>query len=235
MQRQGPGTERKRMRAIGKSGWEKSGQDRSACPDPARRLADTAGSSLLLVVCILMVIATLSLSILLAAGSLLATARRVSSGEQCRIMANSIGEALDTELTDRPYGEIPSGRAQGDGLWEYVGAYVCSRDQSWMDYDPEGGSGHALSAVKRSFQLEDDSWPKEAGAVRIDLYWEKGEKEAWDGKEDWEMYFRRMEIDLHVEITCSFGDSACTIRRIYQKVNSEGGEAWKWSRIVERE
>ncbi len=223
------------MRAIGKRGWDESGRDRKGRPVCARCLTDKAGSSLLLVVCIMMAVAALSLSILLAVGSLLAAARRVSSGEQCRIMASSIGEVLDAELVDRPYEEAPSGRIWGDGLWEYVGALVCSRDQSWMDYDPEGGSGHALSAVKRSFLVEDDSWPKEAGTVRLDLYWEKGQKEAWDGKEDWEAYFCRTEIDLHVEITCALGDSACTIRRIYQKVNSKDGEAWKWSRIVERE
>lgn len=217
---------------TGKPDGEGQNAGRRGCRE---LLAEQKGSSLLLILCIMMVAAALSLSILLAVGSLLATARRVSSGEQCRIMADSIGRSLDTELADRPYREIPSGSIQGDGLWEYAGAYVCSRDSSWKDYDPEGGPEHALSAVKRSFQVEDGSWPKEAGAVQIDLYWEKGWKEAWDGEEEWEAYFYRMDIDLHVEITCSLGDSACTIRRIYQKVNSGGTYLWKWSRIVERE
>lgn len=207
----------------------------SICSAVSPVLTDQGGSALIVVLCVMMIMVTICLSLLLAASALTATAKRSYAREQCRVMAESVSRKLGEELVERSYSGIPSGNPSGSSLWEYVGAYVCEKNNSWLDYDADGGSEHALSAVKRSFQLTDPDWPEDAGEITVGLYWVNGSGREWDGWESWEQYFHSIDIDLYIEVTCAIQQEACTRTNVYFKVSNEKEHTWKWSQRAERD
>ena len=177
------------------------------------------GSTLIFVICIMMVVTALSLSKRLGASFLLLARRRIFNKEQCRIMAESVSRQIYRELTDKLYDQAPWNHQENESLWSYAGAYVC---------EPE--------AAKRTFRLdnqENENWPREAGSITISLSCQDKSSGVWSGS--WEDHFWETDIDLYVEIICTNHDSACKITDIYHKVNGEEEDSWKWSGLSERE
>ncbi len=201
----------------------------------AAAAADQDGSALIAVLCVMMVVVAVCLSLLQGASVLTAAARRSRAKEQCRIMAESVSRELGEELTGKIYSQIPSGSPADDSLHAYVGAYVCERHNDWKDYDADGGAEHALSAVKRSFQLTGGEWPEEAGTITVSLYWVNGSGQKRDRRESWESYFHSIDIDLYVEVTCQIRQESCTWTDCYFKVSSQEEGIWKWSKMAERD
>ena len=108
------------------------------------------GSALIFVICIMMVAVILSMSLLLALGRLLTIERQIPAKEQCRIMTDSISRLLNKELTKDEYQGIPEGRPEGEGLWDYAGAYIWGGGAAWPDYE-EGRPGHDMDQARREF------------------------------------------------------------------------------------
>ncbi|MDO5418049.1 MAG: hypothetical protein Q4F29_12675, partial [Lachnospiraceae bacterium] len=155
--------------------------------------SDRKGSSMVLVMCVLMAVLILCSALLLESASLASVVYRERSGERCRILAESVSRSLEKELVNRPYrwkmGTRSNAEAErstysnakrlsgaGDGsLWEYVGTHIDSADGSWPDYDPESPDRYARSRARRTFRLSEEAsgWPKEAGEVKVCLYWVK--------------------------------------------------------------
>lgn len=196
------------------------------------------GSALILVICIMMVGAVLSLSLLRASGTLLAMRKQIPAKEQCRIMAESVSRLFCRELTKAEYETVPDGQMEGEGLWDYAGAYVCDPKETWPEFRPERGAGHNLDEAKRMFYLDSrssDGWKTEAGEIAVSLYWINQTDRQWEPGEDWEMYFHEAELELHVEITVLFQDVSCTLTDIYYKVSDLEDGSWRWSKWTERE
>lgn len=195
------------------------------------------GSALIFVICMMMVVAGLSLSLLLSAGTLLAMRRQIPAKEQCRIMADSISRLLNQELTKDEYEGIPEGIPEGESLWDYIGAYVCEENEAWPSYE-EGKPGHGMDQARREFTLDVDhssGWEKEAGGITIGLYWVNQTGEEWKPRESRETYFHEAELALHVEIMVSCQGLTCTRKDIYYKVSNPEYDSWKWSKWTERE
>lgn len=205
------------------------------CSRSRKLLAGHDGSALLAVTGIMLAAVALSLSLLLGAFSLSAMARRTSAKEQCRIMAESVGRQLDEELQNQYYPDIPLENPAGDRLWDYVGAYICEPDSRWADYDPKGTPGHSLSQARRIFRLEGEDWPDDAGEVVVGIYWIKEDQGGKRPEESQADYFRRTDIDLYVEITCTCQNESCTVTNVYAKVSNPTDHSWKWFRRVEEE
>ena len=161
------------------------------------------GSTLIFVMCVMMVVTALSLSLLLGASFLLAARRRVFHKEQCRIMAESVSAQIYRELTSQLYNQIPWEHQQEESLWSYAGAYACEGD-----------------TAKRTFRLdgqENKNWPQEAGSITICLSCEEKGQEPWDRNGNWADYFWETDIDLSVEISCTSYGSTYKITDIYPK------------------
>ncbi len=195
------------------------------------------GSALIFVICIMMVAVILSMSLLLALGRLLTIERQIPAKEQCRIMTDSISRLLNKELTKDEYQGIPEGRPEGEGLWDYAGAYIWGGGAAWPDYE-EGRPGHDMDQARREFVLDSEGssgWKEEAGEITIGLYWVNQTKEEWDPETSQEEHFYEAEIELHVDITVSLQGVSCTRKDIYYKVSDPENNSWKWSKWTERQ
>lgn len=185
------------------------------------------GMTTIIVVCVMAIIMMLSLGLFLTASVLMRTAARTSAAEQSRILAISLSEMLEQQLTaeDVIYQsqfEEAAARAQdlsGISLWHYVRQNI--EDGSWPYYEENGIPLHSRENAVRSFQMEPSGIASEIADNRISIYW-TGKDEKPD----------RLVVETKVTVK----GETCVITDVYQLQTSGGGdyESWRWSHVEKR-
>lgn len=198
-----------------------------------RRRNRTSGEAMIVVVCVLCVLLTLSFSLLLSSGALMFRSSKTLPKAQCRVWAVSLSRLLDKQFTGDEYTfdtqeqEDDAGTEHPDALWFYLREHLGEK-KDWPYYGA-GEHGHSASAAFRTFTIQQDSLPEEVrqdiGAMQIVLYWQPG-----DGAEP-----GRGAV-LTAEVTCTSGGQSCTITSRYLlAVSPDGPDAgasysqWVWS------
>lgn len=179
------------------------------------------GMTTIMVVCVMAIIMSLSLGLFLTASVLMRTATRTSAAEQSRILAVSLSEILERQLTAENavyQNQLEEYEARvvdlsGISLWHYVKLNI--EGGSWPYYEENGIPLNSRENAVRSFQMDSSGLIGEISDNRISLYWtQKDEK-----------------IDrLVVETMVTVKGETCVITDIYRLQISEEGdyESWRW-------
>ena len=186
-----------------------------------------AGMTTIIVVCVMAIIMALSLGLFLSASVLMRTAAQASAAEQSRILAVSLSEMLEQQLTadETVYQsqlQEDAARAEdlsGISLWHYVRQNI--RDGSWPYYEESDIPLHGRENAVRSFQMDSVGVASEIAESTISLYWiQKDEKPD------------RLVTETRVIVK---GES-CVITDVYELQTSGGGdyESWKWNHVEKR-
>ncbi len=187
-------------------------------------LTQNTGATTIIVVCVMAVIMALSLGLFLTASVLMKTSSRTLAGEQCRIMAVSFSEEIESTLTDAEYQyddrlEEDAGRAESltsNPLWHYVKQNIS--DGSWPYYDETQGSIHSRTNANtvRSFEMEANGVAGEVADILLTMYWTCGNDRSKPEK-------------LVVETTVTMKEQSCSITDVYELKISPMGEYERWS------
>lgn len=186
-----------------------------------------AGMTTIIVVCVMAIIMALSLGLFLSASVLMRTASQASAAEQSRILAVSLSEMLEQQLTaeDAVYqSQLEENAAKAEDLsgisfWHYVRQNI--RDGSWPYYEESDFPLHGRENAVRSFQMDSSGVAGEIAESTISLYWiQKDEKPD------------RLVTETRVTIK---GES-CVITDVYELQILGGGdyESWKWNHVEKR-
>ena len=172
-----------------------------------------AGSSLVLVMCLMAGITVLCLAVLLAAYSLNRRIHLREDNEIARSLAESAGGWFSEELTGSVYRGRPGNPEKS--VFDYVGYWILDPENGWPDYDAEGGANHSQESARRTFQAEAENrtWPEEAGMLQIILYWTMEEGDS----------FEDMQIRLVMEVTCFYGERSADVTKVFEKIVCEEG------------
>lgn len=186
-----------------------------------------AGMTTIIVVCVMAIIMALSLGLFLSASVLMQTAARTGAAEQSRILAVSLSEMLEQQLTaeDVVYqNQLEEDAAKiedlsGISLWHYVRQNI--RDGSWPYYEENGIPIHARENTVRSFQMDTSGVASEIAESTISLYWTQK-----DERPD------RLVTETRVTVK----GETCVITDVYQLQTSGGGdyEGWRWNHVEKR-
>lgn len=179
------------------------------------------GSTLIAVLCVLMIVEVLCLSLHFAVSSLSASVQKARQKNQCRIMAVSCLDCLEAELLNPP--EVPFGSApEESSVAAREESLVYGSLQEYLEAHKEGWEG------KRTFRAElpNMKWPREAGSLEVCLFWdavpEGVSKEGVSGERD-----KEKQAVLCVEITASCKSQSFGIRRIYYQRQEAGVTVWQ--------
>ena len=172
------------------------------------------GSTLIAVLCVLMIVEVLCLSLHFAVSSLSASVQKTRQKNQCRIMAVSCLDCLEAELLNLP--EVPFVSVREDSavsvpenssVSSREGSIVYGSLREYLEAHKEGWEG------ERTFRAElpDTEWSGEAGSLEICLSWDAVSEEAV----------------LCVEITAACKSQSFGIRRIYHQKQEAGVTVWQ--------
>lgn len=186
-----------------------------------------AGMTTIIVVCVMAIIMALSLGLFLSASVLVRTASQTGAAEQSRILAVSLSEMLERQLTseDTVYqSQLEEDVAKledmnGISLWHYVRQNI--RDGSWPYYEENSDAIHNRESAVRSFQMNNTGVAGEIAESTISLYWTQV-----DGVPD------RLVVETKVTVK----EETCVVTDIYRLEASGGGnyENWRWSHEEKR-
>lgn len=186
------------------------------------------GSTLVAVLCVLMIVEVLCLSLHFAVSSLSASVQRTRQKNQCRLMAVSCLDCLEAELLNPPEVSlvsapeafsmsVPEGFSvpapeassvsEGVSVSAREGSLVYGSLWEYLEAHKEGWEG------ERTFRAELPSteWPGEAGSLEICLFWDIVSEEAV----------------LCVEITAACKSQSFGVRRIYHQKQEAGVTVWQ--------
>lgn len=185
------------------------------------------GMTTIVVVCVMALIMSLSLGLFLTASVLMKTAARTGAAEQSRILAVSLSETLEQELTasDVVYQsqlEEASARTEdlsGISLWHYVKQNI--GDGSWPYYEENGIALNSRESAVKSFRMDSVGVASEIAESIISLYWTQQ-----DGKPD----------KLVIETRVTVKGETCVITDVYQlQISGEDDyESWRWNHLEKR-
>lgn len=139
-----------------------------------RMKKDNRGDALIIVVCVLAVLISLSVSLLLSVSTLVESTKKITDSERCRIMAVSFSDMVAEELVDF------EGTSSKD-LPNYIKEEI---KNGWRCYDPAMVS--SIEAASKSFDILNDG--KQLGDqlsdhhVFAEMYWINGSD--WDDSEE---------------------------------------------------
>ena len=186
------------------------------------RPAQNTGATTIIVVCVMTVIMVLSLGLFLSVSVLMKTSARTLAGEQCRIMAVSFSEEIQSVLTDEAYQyadrlEEEAGRAEnltGISLWHYIKQNI--GDGSWPYYGETEGSLHSYNNAVRTFEMEETGITGEVADISLSMYWTCRKNSDIPEK-------------LVIKTTVTIKAQSCTITDVYGLKVSAGDEYDRWS------
>lgn len=128
------------------------------------------GSAMIVVLCIMAILMTLSFALLLSASIVVANANRRKQQEQCKISASSFGKNIEADLKDESIVEKEGSlRAY---LRDEIERYMRSQNLGWAYYNEDEGDAHSMAAAKRTFSMEEASWKNQTGTLKMEAYWE---------------------------------------------------------------
>ncbi len=137
-----------------------------------KRTNNQKGSALIIAMVVMLVLTVLGLSLMYASYSLFATVNRQQSAEQCRLMARSVSEEIEQELTGVSFVSqeefeaalIDRNSHDEHPLWYYLRFNLLhlnpdeqSREAVWKYYNEVERDHKKLEKVQRKFKLTADS------------------------------------------------------------------------------
>lgn len=191
------------------------------------------GYAMIMVICVMALALALCLAILLAASVVISSAQKQSRTEQCRILAVSLSQELENQLTDAKYTFSEPGEELSDGtLWFYMKENMQSGD--WPYYN-EGERGHTEKYAYRTYhfaQLPDELRDADVSVV---MYWQSDSEAGGDYD----------AVPLEMDVTCTLNGQTCTVKSEYtldvtpvdysyidaktKKEVTATYDQWKWS------
>ncbi len=188
-----------------------------------------AGVTTIVVVCVMAIIMVLSLGLFLTASVLMKTAGKTAAAEQSRILAVSLSEELENQLSGSAYMyesrlEEDTARAENFysvSLWHYVKQNIT--DGSWPYYEEPGETIHNKDNAVRTFQMDSAGIAGEIALTGISLYWTPDETGT-------------RPKQLVIKTTVTVKEQSCTITDVYslQTAGDNGYESWKWEHVDKR-
>lgn len=188
-----------------------------------------AGVTTIVVVCVMAIIMVLSLGLFLTASVLMKTAGKTAAAEQSRILAVSLSEELESQLSGSAYRyesrlEEDTARAENFysvSLWHYVKQNIT--DGSWPYYEEPGETIHNKDNAVRTFQMDSAGIAGEIALTGISLYWTPDETGT-------------RPKQLVIKTTVTVKEQSCTITDVYslQTAEDNGYESWKWEHVDKR-
>lgn len=188
------------------------------------------GYAMVLVICVLALVTALCLALLLAASLVFSSAQRTGDMERCRIMAVTLSQALDNELTDEKYtfeneSEETTSKAINSGkLWFVVKDGInnaFNNGTAWYYYNEDEQGHRGGDNVFRSYELLNLGVP--GASAEVVMHWES-DFASIQSKD-------KNGIPLITEVTCTLNGQSCTIRTEYELTvmpklleNTGGGE-----------
>lgn len=179
------------------------------------------GIAMILVICIMAILVMMSLALMLAASVMVSNAGRTKQQTQARILAVSMADELEKDLTLTQIQADAIPQSQRDGsIRGYVNQQILSGSwESWTE-------GSNAAQAERCFLL-DSGIPEEAGlsegVCSVTLYWQQGQKPD-DG-----------DISLTVKVTCSLQQASFTVTTVYTADDETGeGGSLCWIRSERR-
>lgn len=159
------------------------------------------GIAMIIVVCIMAVLVMMSLALLLASSVMTRSSGRVRQQEQARILAVSLADELEKDLTmTKLQQENASGQTSG-GIREFVNTQITS--------------GGWPSDEERSFTLDTTSLASlgqtEDLSAQVTLLWEGMDEDYADAS-------------LSVTVTCTYQDMPFSVTTIYTASKEKEGE-----------
>lgn len=185
-----------------------------------------AGMTTIVVVCVMAIIMALSLGLFLTASVLMRTAAKTAASEQCRILAVTFSEEIETQLVAENH--IYEDRLTEDtarmediyniSLWHYIKQNIT--DGSWPYYEESGSIVHNRENAVRTFYLDSSGITSEIAETNISLYWTCAGNESTPD-----------QLVVQTEVTVK--GQSCKITDVY-KLQIAGGndyESWKWEHV----
>lgn len=145
------------------------------------------GIAMIIVVCIMAVLVMMSLALLLASSVMTRSASRVRSEQQSRILAVSLADEIEKEITQT------SDAQNSGGILELINSQIQSG--SWPAGE-ERSFAMDQSALSTLGQTNDLS-------AQVTLNWEQGEEESY------------ADASLSVTVTCTYQDAVFSVTTIY--------------------
>lgn len=188
-----------------------------------------AGVTTIVVVCVMAIIMVLSLGLFLTASVLMKTAGKTAAAEQSRILAVSLSEEIEKQMTGS--GSVYESRLEEDSaraenfysisLWHYIKQNIS--DGSWPYYEEPGEPVHSRKNAVRTFQMDSSGIAGEIAATVISLYWTPDETGRKPGQ-------------LIIKTTVTVKEQTCTITDVYslKTLGENGYESWKWEHVDKR-
>ena len=181
------------------------------------------GVTTIVVICVMAIVMALSLSLFLTASVLMKNSAGTAAQEQCRILAVSLSEEIEKQLTSEKnhYEDQLSedmNRAENvrqTSLWHYVRDEI--RSGSWPYYEENGDQIHSRENAFRVFNMENTGIAGEIADTVLTLYWTTGGENTAPEK-------------LTVLTRVTVKEKTCVITDVY-RLNSSGGngyESWRW-------
>ena len=171
------------------------------------------GIAMIIVVCIMAVLVMMSLALLLASSVMTRSSGRVRQQEQARILAVSLADELEKNLTmTKAQKENISGQTSG-GIFEFVNAQITS--------------GGWPSGEERSFTMDTNALTSfdqiDDLSAQVILMWE-GEEEDYT------------DASLSVTVTCTYQNMPFSVTTVYtaSKEKEDEGTVLYWIRSERR-
>ncbi|MGN0377677.1 MAG: hypothetical protein ACI4ED_08580 [Suilimivivens sp.] len=184
------------------------------------------GVTTIVVVCVMAIIMALSLGLFLTASVLMKTATRTAASEQCRILAVTLSDQVEKQLTgeETQYeSRLEENAAKAEdihniSLWHYIKQEIT--DGSWPYYEEPGSSLHSGENAIRSFQMDSSGIAGEIAATTLSIYWIHGKDE-------------KIPEQLVVKTQVTVKEQSCTITDVYRLriTLKDDYESWKWEHV----
>lgn len=145
------------------------------------------GIAMIIVVCIMAVLVMMSLALLLAASVMTRSAGCVRSEQQARILAVSLADELEKDITQTSDAQNSGGLLQMVNSQIQSGSWPAGEERSFaMDQS-------ALSAFGQTDDL----------STQVTLNWEQGEEEGY------------ADASLSVTVTCTYQEASFSVTTVY--------------------
>lgn len=179
----------------------------------SRKKNGQEGIAMIIVVCIMAVLVMMSLALLLASSVMTRSSGRVRQQEQARILAVSLADELEKDLTMTKSQQDNTSDSGSNGIWEFVNTQITS--------------GGWLSGEERSFQLDTSALASLGQTSDLSAQVVL----SWEGVAD-----DYTDASLNVTVTSTYQEMSFSVTTIYtaNKENEDEDNALYWVRSERR-
>jgi len=176
---------------------------------------DNRGVALMVAVIIIGILMVFVLSLLLASYTLYASQNKKAAATKCAEAANTLSQALETELTadDAP---------TQSSLWKYLRCNIL-QEEYWPYYDPSEAN-HGEAEAYRYFDINPnlnyfstgypDGFP---ASVKLRIYWTLPDKLDLNGQHEYELSTtKKTGVRLNIMIICESASQSYTVTNVYE-------------------